>query len=345
MLVDRATIFVRSGRGGDGSGSMRREKFIPKGGPDGGDGGDGGDVVLIGDPAIDTLVTFSYQPHYRAGHGEHGMSKQMFGSRGEDCVVPVPLGTLVYSHETGDLLADISEPGQRYVAARGGRGGLGNVHFKTSTNQAPREGTPGGLYEEKTLRLELKLLADIGLVGLPNAGKSTLLRAVSRAMPKVADYPFTTLSPVLGIAELSGERRLVVADLPGLIEGAAQGAGLGHDFLRHIERTRAIVHVLDIMPTDGSTPRENYLAIRRELAEYSEVLAEKREVVALNKIDLVPEEERESMIRDVRTSISREVDGPMVVISGAARQGIEALLEACWEAAEKGERPQWAPAR
>jgi GTP-binding protein len=292
MLIDRATIFVRSGRGGHGCVSFRREKFVPKGGPDGGDGGDGGDVILVGDGGLSTLLPLTPRPHFRATNGRPGEGSSRHGARGEDRIVKVPVGTLVYDTEADVLVADVCAEGQRIVIARGGRGGFGNEHFKGPTNQTPREATNGGDWEERTLRLELKLIADVGLVGLPNAGKSTLLRAVSRATPRVADYPFTTLSPYLGITELPGDRRLVVADIPGLIEGAAEGAGLGHDFLRHIERTELLVHVLDIAPFDESDPVENYRAIRGELEAYSAELAAKRELVALNKIDLVPEPDR-----------------------------------------------------
>ena len=279
MLVDRARIFVRSGKGGDGCMSFRREKYIPKGGPNGGDGGDGGSVILIGDNSIDSLLSLTHRPHYRAGHGMQGMGSQMHGANGDDCIVKVPLGTLVTDEETGDLLADISEHDQQLVVAHGGKGGWGNEHFKSATNQTPRETTCGEPIEEHVLRLELKLIADIGLVGMPNAGKSTLLSAISAARPKVADYPFTTLQPHLGIAELDLDRRLIVADIPGLIEGAADGAGLGHRFLKHIERTGALLHLIDVMPIDGSDPVSNYKAIREELQKYSTALASKSEIV------------------------------------------------------------------
>jgi len=259
--------------------SFRREKYIPKGGPNGGDGGDGGSVILIGDNSIDSLLSLTHRPHYRAGHGMQGMGSQMHGANGDDCIVKVPLGTLVTDEETGDLLADISEHDQQLVVAHGGKGGWGNEHFKSATNQTPRETTCGEPIEEHVLRLELKLIADIGLVGMPNAGKSTLLSAISAARPKVADYPFTTLQPHLGIAELDLDRRLIVADIPGLIEGAADGAGLGHRFLKHIERTGALLHLIDVMPIDGSDPVSNYKAIREELQKYSTALASKSEIV------------------------------------------------------------------
>ena len=283
MLVDRARIFVRSGKGGDGCMSFRREKYIPKGGPNGGDGGDGGDVILVGDQSIDTLLSLTHKPHYRAGHGIQGKGSQLHGANGDDKIVKVPLGTLVTDEASGELLADIAVDGQELVVAKGGKGGCGNEHFKSATNQAPRETTNGEPIEEHILRLELKLIADIGLVGMPNAGKSTLLSSISAARPKVADYPFTTLQPHLGIAELDINRRLIVADIPGLIEGAAEGAGLGHRFLKHIERTGALLHLVDVMPIDESDPVSNYKAIREELERYSKELAEKDEIVVLKR--------------------------------------------------------------
>ena len=337
MLIDRATIFVRSGKGGDGCLSFRREKFIPKGGPDGGDGGKGGDVVLVGDRSLTTLLPLTPHPHKRAKNGNQGTGRSMHGANGEDCIVPVPLGTLVHDKDTMALLVDIGEHDQRFVAARGGSGGLGNEHFKSATNQTPRETTPGEPREESTLLLELKLIADVGLIGLPNAGKSTMLRAVSRAMPKVADYPFTTLQPHLGIADLPGHRRLVVADIPGLIRGAAEGAGLGHDFLRHIERTKVLVHLLDIAPIDGSDPVENYRAIRAELADYAEALIAKPQIIALNKIDLLPESEREETARRFVQELGDDLgDQAPMLVSGATGQGVAQLVEQCWTATRDG---------
>jgi GTP-binding protein len=343
LFVDRATIFVRSGKGGDGCLSFRREKFVPKGGPDGGDGGDGGDVILRGDDGLTTLLPLTPRPHYRAKNGQQGTGKSMHGADGADRLVNVPPGTLVYEADTGELLADITEPGQTFVAAPGGRGGFGNEHFKSPTNQTPREVTPGEPWVERTLRLELRLIADVGLVGLPNAGKSTMLRAVSRARPKVADYPFTTLSPHLGIAQLPGDRRLVFADIPGLIEGAAEGAGLGHDFLRHVERTRLIVHVVDVAPLDGSDPLEAYELIRRELHAYSAQLAEKPEIVAFNKLDLLPEDEAEKVVRRMAGRLGLDEDG-YVLTSGATGVGRDALLEACWSRLGPVTRRGWTAA-
>ncbi|MBT4524071.1 MAG: GTPase ObgE [Phycisphaerae bacterium] len=331
MLVDRARIFVRSGKGGDGCMSFRREKYIPKGGPNGGDGGDGGDVILVGDGSIDTLLSLTHKPHYRAGHGIQGKGSQMHGANGDDKIVKVPLGTLVTDEDTGDLLADISEEGQELIVAKGGKGGWGNEHFKSATNQAPRETTNGELIEEHILRLELKLIADIGLVGMPNAGKSTLLSSISAARPKVADYPFTTLQPHLGIAELDIDRRLIIADIPGLIEGAADGAGLGHRFLKHIERTGALLHLVDVMPIDGSDPVSNYRTIRDELERYSSELAAKDEIIVLNKIDLLSSAVRESSIETIAAELQLD---PVITCSGATREGIRDVLEHCWALAK-----------
>ena len=327
MLVDRARIFVRSGKGGDGCMSFRREKYIPKGGPNGGDGGDGGSVILVGDNSIDTLLSLTHRPHYRAEHGVQGMGSQMHGANGENCIVKVPLGTLVTDENTGELLADISEHEQKVVVARGGKGGWGNEHFKSATNQAPRETTPGEPIEEHILNLELKLIADIGLVGMPNAGKSTLLSAISAARPKVADYPFTTLQPHLGIAELDVNRRLIVADIPGLIEGAAEGAGLGHRFLKHIERTGALLHLVDVMPVDGSDPVSNYNTIRKELERYSPDLASKAEIVVLNKLDLLPSDDRATIIANIAKELHLD---SIITCSAATLEGVRNVLEHCW---------------
>lgn len=341
MLIDQAVIFVRAGKGGDGCASMRREKYIPKGGPDGGNGGKGGDVVLLGDDSLSTLLGLTHRPHYRAEKGKQGMGKSMTGADGEDCIVPVPLGTLVFNDETAELIADISEQGQQVIVARGGRGGFGNEHFKSATNQTPREATPGEPGEEFTIRLELKLIADVGLIGMPNAGKSTMLRAVSNAQPKVADYPFTTLSPHLGIAELPDERRLVVADIPGLIEGAAAGAGLGHDFLRHVERTSVLVHVLDIAPIDESDPVSNYESIRRELFEYAPELAEKPEIIVLNKVDLVLQEGLDKLIEKISGRLGLAKGERPLIASGATGRGVREIMEACWSALHKQAPAGW----
>ncbi len=330
VFIDRAIITVRAGDGGDGCVSFRREKYVPKGGPDGGDAGDGGSVLAVADENVNTLIDFRGAHNWNAEPGENGRGRSQHGANGKDRVIRMPAGTLIYDDETGELLADLG-PDDRVVIARGGRGGFGNEHYKSATNQAPRRVSPGGRGDQRRLRLDLKLVADIGLVGLPNAGKSTLLMAVTAANPKIADYPFTTLSPQLGIAELDAKRRLVMADIPGLIEGAARGAGLGHDFLRHIERTRLIVHLLDALPQDGSDPAENYNRVRAELAGYSAELADKPEVIVLNKLDLVPDPQRQQKIVNQlcrALEISRRDDVPF--ISAAARLGTWALLERLW---------------
>lgn len=346
MLVDHAVITIRSGRGGNGSAALRQEKCVPKGGPDGGDGGRGGDVILVGDPHLDTLVEFAYKVHFFAEPGENGQRKKRHGREGADLRIRVPLGCLVYDADTDELLADIVEVGQEVVVARGGRGGRGNDRFKSATHQTPTEWEPGGEPVERRLRFELKLIADVGFIGMPNAGKSTLLKAVSRANPKVADYPFTTLSPQLGLAELPGERRLVVADIPGLIEGASEGAGLGHEFLKHIERTSVLVHLVDVRPADGSDPVANYRTIRAELAAFSEELAHKPELLVFNKLDLVPPEEREPLLRSLRGRLRRTPDETLA-ISGATGEGREALLERCWTMVEReaGETREWGVGR
>jgi GTP-binding protein len=340
-FIDTAVITVRSGKGGDGCSHLRREKDRPKGGPDGGDGGRGGDVTVVADPHLDTLIEFSFRAHFFAQDGERGQQKSCHGGDGQGVEIRLPVGSSVYDAETGDMLVDLVLAGQRAVVAPGGAGGFGNEHFKGPLKQTPTESTPGEPAVERRLRIELKLIADIGLVGLPNAGKSTLLRAISRANAKVGAYPFTTLSPQLGIAELDPERRLVFADLPGLIEGAAQGAGLGHDFLKHVERTRAIVHLVDLAPLDGSDPAENWRMIRRELLEFSAELAEKPELVVLNKVDLVPAEELEVRIERFAGAIGMARGERPVAISGATGQGVRPMLEAAWSLAERGHVPAW----
>lgn len=332
MLVDRATIVVRAGDGGDGRLSFRREKYIPKGGPDGGNGGDGGDVIVVADENIQTLLDYRHQVKHAAQPGEPGGTKDCTGADGDDLIIRLPPGTLLYDDESGEVLHDL-EPGGRIVLARGGGGGWGNAHFKSATNQVPRQTTPGEKGEEFRIRLELKLIADVGLVGLPNAGKSTLLTAFTRATPKVADYPFTTLSPQLGIAELDVNRRLVIADLPGLIEGAADGAGLGHHFLRHVERTRLLVHLIDIQPPDGSDPAENYKTIRAELEAYSPELAAKPELIVVSKLDLLgdDEAEHEAAIELARTEIGLPEGAIIYGISAPSGLGLRTLLERCWQ--------------
>ncbi len=324
MFVDEAEIYVKAGDGGQGCVAFRREKFVPKGGPDGGDGGDGGSVYFVADPGESTLLNFASRHHWKAPRGEGGQGKKMAGRSGEDLIIRVPPGTLIYDKEHDLLLADLDQPGRALLIAQGGQGGQGNWHFKTSVNQAPRYAQPGTAGQERTLKLELKLIADVGLVGMPNAGKSTLLRSISAARPKVADYPFTTLEPQLGIVDIIGERRMVFADIPGLIEGAKKGAGLGHAFLRHIERTKIIVHLLDMFPTDGSDPAENYKTIRRELEAFSPTLADKREIIAANKMDLaIDDEAMDKLMMDLP-------EKEIFPISGVSRQGVEPLLETIW---------------
>lgn len=325
MFVDEAVIHVKAGDGGNGCVSFRREKFVPKGGPDGGDGGNGASIILVADQNKNTLLDFAGKHHWRAARGEAGMGKKMYGVGGEDMVIQVPPGTLVYDTDKDILIADLDAAEKRVVVARGGKGGRGNWHFKSSTNQTPRYAEPGTEGEERNLRLELKLIADVGLVGMPNAGKSTLLRAVSSARPKVAEYPFTTLEPQLGIVEIVGDRRMVFADIPGLIEGAQHGAGLGHAFLRHIERTKIIVHLLDLFPPDGSNPAENYHKIRKELEAFSPELAKKREIIAANKMDLAVDP-------DALEKLKHDLAGKEIFpISGVARTGVEPLLETLWK--------------
>ncbi|TVR99785.1 MAG: GTPase ObgE [Phycisphaerales bacterium] len=337
MFVDEVTIIIKAGDGGDGCVSFYRGKGIPKGGPNGGDGGDGGDILFHADTGLNTLMEFRGVHEITAERGEHGRGKQQYGARGEDRVVKVPPGTLVYNADTGELMHDM-QPDETVVLAKGGRGGFGNERFKSSTNQTPRQATPGEPGERFNLRLELKLIADVGIVGTPNAGKSTLLRSLTRATPRVADYPFTTLSPQLGIAELDPTRRIVLADIPGLIEGAAEGAGLGHDFLRHIERTRVIVHLLDVMPQDGGDPAENYRMVRAELAGHSEKLAAKPEIIALNKLDLLAgDEERQEALETLRAKIT-DAGGKgfeIVGLSGATGLGTRELLERLWPMLDK----------
>jgi GTP-binding protein len=324
MLVDRAEIYVRAGKGGNGCVSFRREKFEPKGGPDGGDGGDGGNVYAVGTPEVETLLDFSGRHHWIAQDGQPGMGKKMYGKKGDDLVLRLPIGTLVYDRDLGILIKDLATPHERVILAQAGKGGRGNTRFARATHQTPREfeeGTPG---QERWLRLELKLFADVGIVGLPNAGKSTLLSRLSAARPKIADYPFTTLQPQLGIVELSDHRRFVLADIPGLIEGAHEGAGLGDAFLRHIERTRVILHLVDVgSDLTGVSPVEAYQTIRNELTKYSAELAAKPELVAANKIDLTGGREAVKAFAD---AIGKEV----LPVSAVAGIGLGAMTERLW---------------
>jgi GTP-binding protein len=298
-FVDEAQIRVRAGKGGNGCLSFRREKYIPKGGPDGGDGGDGGSVLLEADENLNTLIDFRYQRQYQANNGEPGRGDNCTGASGDDLVLTVPVGTTVIDIDTREVLGDLTAHGECMTVATGGVHGLGNTRFKSSTNRAPRQTTNGTAGEERNLQLELKVLADVGLLGLPNAGKSTLIRAVSAARPKVADYPFTTLVPNLGVVKVESHRSFVVADIPGLIQGAAEGAGLGIRFLKHLTRTRILLHVVDMYPWDGTTPAGNVRDIMAELEEFSPTLARRPCWLVLNKLDMVPEEERDAACREV----------------------------------------------
>jgi GTPase len=325
QFYDRAKIYVTAGNGGNGSVHFRREKFVPLGGPDGGDGGRGGSIYLEVDPGMNTLVDYHYHPHHKARAGGAGGGQKMHGAKGEDLVLKVPPGTVVRSEESGELVADLTEPGQRVMVARGGRGGLGNVHFATATNQAPREAQRGEPGEEVTLLLELKLIADVGLLGYPNAGKSTLLSVVTQARPKIANYPFTTLVPNLGVAVVGDPTRgddysFVLADIPGLIEGAAQGVGLGHEFLRHVERTRLLLHLIDGL--SEKAPWEEFEAINRELVEYSAELASRPQVVVLTKMDL--QEARDKWPEVKRRA--EEAGLPAFAISSQTREGVQELM-------------------
>ncbi len=338
MFADQAEIYVRAGKGGDGCLSFRREKFIPKGGPDGGDGGDGGSVYAVAAPNVETLLDFASRHHWIAKNGQPGLGKNMTGMSGEDLVLELPVGTLLHDRDTGILIKDLSEPGKPVCIAQGGKGGRGNVHFATATHQIPRETEPGSPGQERWLRLDLKLMADVGIVGLPNAGKSTLLARLSRARPKIADYPFTTLKPQLGIIELSGHRRFVMADIPGLIEGAHEGAGLGDAFLRHVERTRIILHLVNVgSEYSDLSPLESYRAIRRELRKYSEELAGKDEVVAANKIDLIGD--TGETVRELSEGIGCEV----LPISAVTGEGVAQLAERLWSQVQEFKTREEAP--
>jgi GTP-binding protein len=324
MFVDEAKIRVKAGDGVHGCVSFRREKYIPKGGPDGGDGGKGGDVYFEAVENLDTLSDFTGRHQLRAGNGHPGQGSNKSGKNGEDLIIKVPPGTQIYDTDLDLLLKDLNQTGMKVCLCLGGKGGKGNQNFATSIYQTPRfaeQGTPG---QERNIRLELKLIADVGLVGMPNAGKSTLISRCSAARPKIASYPFTTLEPVLGIVKLTGDRRLVMADLPGLIEGAHEGSGLGFEFLRHIERTRIIVHILDIMPSDNSDPVKNYKQIRKELEKYSELLAKKKEVIIANKIDLDPEGK---IVKKLRKRLSHRI----YPISAVTGEGIKDLCETLWK--------------
>jgi len=324
-FVDEAEITVEAGKGGNGCLSFRREKYIERGGPDGGDGGDGGSVFLQADSALNTLVDFRFQPRYRAESGKPGQGRNCTGRGGEDLLVKVPLGTSVIDVETEELIADLNQPGVPVMVAKGGFHGLGNTRFKSSTNRAPRKTTHGTPGEARTLQLQLRLVADVGLLGLPNAGKSTLIRSVSAAKPKVADYPFTTLVPNLGVVSLGLERSFVMADIPGLIEGASEGAGLGFRFLKHLSRTRLLLHLIDAMPVDGSDPVENARSIIGELENFSPTLASKERWLVINKVDLMQADAVEELISALRSELDWQ--GEIHQISALSGIGCNDLCE------------------
>ena len=324
-FIDEAIIEVHAGDGGNGAVSFRREKYVPRGGPDGGDGGRGGSIHLVADRNINTLIDYRYARIFRAQRGEHGRGADQFGKGGEDIAMRVPVGTVITDADSGETLADLAHDGARALVAKGGKGGLGNLHFKSSTNRAPRQSTPGEKGESRKLRLELRVLADVGLLGMPNAGKSTLIRAISAARPKVADYPFTTLQPNLGVVRTDHNKSFVVADIPGLIEGAAEGAGLGHQFLRHLQRTRLLLHVVDVAPFDPDTdPVAEARAIVDELRKYDPALAAKPRWLVLNKLDLVPPDEREARVRAFVKSFRWK--GPVFPISAIDGGGTRAIV-------------------
>ncbi len=328
-FVDEVVIEAYAGNGGNGCVSFRREKFIPFGGPNGGDGGRGGHVIARADVNLNTLVDFRFAKVHRARSGEHGRGSDQYGAGGEDKVLRMPVGTLIYDDETGELIVDLVRDGQEFVIARGGSGGLGNLHFKSSVNRAPRQHTEGQEGEHRRLRLELKVLADVGLLGLPNAGKSTLIAAVSNARPKIADYPFTTLHPNLGVVRLGPGRSFVIADIPGLIEGAAEGHGLGHQFLRHLQRTRLLLHIVDMSPGESSDPAKDVRSIVAELKKYDPALAAKPRWLVLNKLDLLAPDERDDAVKVLVRRLRYK--GPVFPISALAREGLDPLLRAIGE--------------
>ncbi len=324
-FVDEVKIIVQAGKGGNGCASFRREKFEPLGGPDGGDGGDGGDVILVADAGLNTLADFRYTRVFRAEPGKKGMGSDCTGRGGDDLRVRVPRGTLVYDSDTGELIGDIVKAGQELLVAKGGRHGLGNIHFKSSTNRSPRQCTPGEPGDVRNLRLELKLLADVGLLGLPNAGKSTLIRSVSAARPKVADYPFTTLHPNLGVVRVGQLQSFVIADIPGVIEGAAEGSGLGIKFLRHLARTRLLLHLVDVIPLGEHTdPVNDVRVIAKELKKFSPDLAARERWLVLNKIDMLPPGERDAHCAKIVKKL--KWNGPVFYISGLAGVGTQEMM-------------------
>lgn len=336
-FVDEAIVKVQGGNGGRGCVSFRREKFVPFGGPDGGDGGHGGAVYLEAAEGINTLADFRYQRTFRAPNGQGGSGNERTGAGGEDLIVKVPVGTSIYDVDTTEIIGDLTEVGQRVIVAQGGKGGWGNTRFKSSTNRAPRKAMPGLAGEKRELRLEMKLIADVGLLGLPNAGKSTLIRAISAARPKVADYPFTTLHPNLGVVSVGPHRSFVMADIPGLIEGAAAGAGLGIRFLKHLQRTRILLHLVDIAPPDPEAdPVKDARSIVQELKNFSPELAVKERWLVLNKLDLLPSDQAEKRCKDIVRRLRWK--GPVFRISGLAKQGTEALCQAVMNRLEAEEK-------
>ena len=328
-FVDEATIDIAAGHGGAGCVSFRREKFIPFGGPNGGDGGRGGSVWAVADVNLNTLIDFRYTRRFEARNGEAGRGSDQFGAAGEDIVLRVPVGTIFNDAETGERLCELLEPDERVLLAKGGDGGFGNLHFKSSTNRAPRQKTPGWPGEARKLKLELRVLADVGLLGMPNAGKSTLIAAISNARPKIADYPFTTLHPNLGVVRVGPDQSFVVADIPGLIEGASEGAGLGHQFLRHLQRTELLLHLVDLAPFDGADPVAQTRAIVKELKAYDPGLHAKPRWIVLNKLDMVPAEEREARVKDFVRRLRWK--GPVFAVSALAREGLDGLVRAAYQ--------------
>jgi len=342
-FVDESNIEVHAGNGGDGIASFRREKFIPRGGPDGGDGGRGGSILAIADRNINTLVEYRYARIHRARNGEKGRGSDCYGKAADDVTLRFPVGTVVSDIESGELLADLATDGQTAVLAQGGQGGLGNIHFKSSTNRSPRQFTPGTPGESRRLKLELKVLADVGLLGLPNAGKSTYIRSVSAARPKVADYPFTTLHPNLGVVRVDENRSFVIADVPGLIEGAAEGAGLGHQFLRHLQRTRLLLHLVDLAPFDeNANPANDARAIVEELRKYDEALFNKPRWMVLNKVDLIEPQDRAQRIQAFLSEYTRQVGEPekTFIISALTGEGGRELTFAIMEHLQRHARPE-----
>lgn len=332
-FVDEARIRVEAGKGGNGCVSFRREKYIPFGGPDGGDGGDGGSVFVVADTSLNTLIDLRFTRKFKAQNGEQGRGKCCTGKGGEDMTIRLPVGSAIYDEDTEELLADLVEADKPIKIAQGGFHGLGNTRFKSSTNRAPRQSSQGTEGEERNLKLELKVLADVGLLGMPNAGKSTLIRAVSAARPKVANYPFTTLHPNLGVVSIEAHRSFVIADIPGLIEGASEGAGLGIRFLKHLSRNRLLLHLLDVLPEDQSDPVDNFRAIERELERYDPVLAKKPRWLVLNKLDLIAEDEREAHCQRILDEINWQ--GPLYRISAISKEGTQLLMHKIMEDIEE----------